>query len=255
MHGGNGNSVVRGSFFERAAQRMGRRMASWREGREERHDQARDRRGYEPGGDFGPGGYGSYGGQRPSEEAARGGGRGWQQQREPWSPATSAPARPERPWSDRRNRWQREAITAGEIMTHQLRCARPDTTLQEVAVIMRDENIGVVPVVEAGGRLVGMVTDRDLVVRAAATGKPLAEMSAGEVMTDDIEAVTPDEQVRDVIELMGERQIRRIPVVDRDDRLLGIISMGDVASRADYDEELQEALERVSSKRSFWARL
>jgi CBS domain-containing protein len=247
----------RSSFYERAARRIGER-----------------------GGGFGPGGYGRYG----SAPDARG--QGFDRPR--WSPATQESGREaehpsfgrgESAWGgqfggevhahdrgrereaqptrgrERHGRWQREAITAGEIMTSGPRAARRENTLQEIAQVMKDESCGVVPVVDDQGRLVGMVTDRDLVVRAATHNRNFAETRASDVMTDDVEAVTPDEEVRDVIDLMAEKQVRRIPVVDRDDRLMGIISMGDIANRADYDEELQEALERISSKRSFWSRL
>ncbi|HJR41036.1 MAG TPA: CBS domain-containing protein, partial [Gemmatimonadaceae bacterium] len=83
---------------------------------------------------------------------------------------------------------------------------------------------------------------------------PLA-LRVADVMTEDVEAVTPDELVRDVVDLMGDRQIRRVPVVDADDRLVGIISMADVATRADFDEDLQDALEEISARRSFWSRV
>ena len=72
-------------------------------------------------------------------------------------------------------------------------------------------------------------------------------------MTDDVSAVTEDEPLTSVLDLMGRKQIRRVPVVDRNDRLLGIISMADIAHRADYDEDLQDAFERISSRRSFWS--
>jgi CBS domain-containing protein len=145
--------------------------------------------------------------------------------------------------------WQRDVTTAGEIMTVGVRCVAPQTTLEDIARVMRDENCGVVPVVDTAHRLIGILTDRDLIVRAVAEGKPLATTRADEVMTNEIEAVTSDEPVEGVIELMGRRQVRRVPVVDRDDRLIGIVSMGDIATRADYDEELREALERVSARR------
>ena len=152
-------------------------------------------------------------------------------------------------------RWQREPLTAREVMTRNVRTARRDSMLRDVAQIMKDEDCGVVPIVDERGSLVGIVTDRDLVIRAFTGGKTPDQVRVSDVMTDDVEAVHPDENIHDIIALMGRRQIRRIPVVDRDDRVLGIISMGDIANRADYDEELQQALDRVSSKRSFWSRL
>jgi CBS domain-containing protein len=232
----------RSSFYERAARRIGER-----------------------GGGFGPGGYGRYG--SPPDERRLG------SDRESWSPEHPSFGRGESAWGgqfggevhdrdrgrdrdrDRRQRWQREAITAGEIMTSGPRAARRETSLQEVAQIMKEESCGVVPVIDDEARLVGVVTDRDLVLRAGAQNLGFAETRAADIMTDDVEAVTPDEEVTDVIDLMAQKQVRRIPVVDRDDRLMGIISMGDIANRADYDEELQEALERISSKRTFWSRL
>ncbi|QSQ21615.1 CBS domain-containing protein [Pyxidicoccus parkwayensis] len=151
-------------------------------------------------------------------------------------------------------RWQREPLTAREVMTRNVRTARLDSPLREVAQVMKDEDCGVVPVVNEQGALVGIVTDRDLVVRGFTGGKTPDQLRVSDVMTEDVEAVTPDENILDVIALMGRQQVRRIPVVERDDRIVGIISMADIAHRADYDEELQEALERVSSKRSFWSR-
>jgi CBS domain-containing protein len=154
-----------------------------------------------------------------------------------------------------RRRWQREPLTAREIMTRGVKTVRRDSPLREVAQIMKDEDCGVVPIVDERGALVGIITDRDLVVRAFTGGKAPDQLRAGDVMTDDVECVHPEEDIHSIITLMGKRQIRRIPVVERDDRVIGIISMGDIANRADYDEELQEALDRISSKRSFWSRL
>jgi|GEM_PF-190375 len=154
-----------------------------------------------------------------------------------------------------RGRWQREPLTAREIMTRGVKTVRRDSPLREVAQLMKDEDCGVVPIVDDKGCLVGIVTDRDLVIRAFTGGKTPDQLRAGDVMTDDVECVHPDEDIHSIISLMGKRQIRRIPVVERDDRVIGIISMGDIANRADYDEELQEALDRISSKRSFWSRL
>jgi len=236
-----------------------------------------------PGGGFGEGGYGKYGVEAESRQLSSGyyGGcdagwgddrrqsegaqgplskeeiaRGLGESEEPhWSPASRPSGAPASDAPPTEGEWQREAITAGEIMTSRLRCASRETTLLEVARIMERENCGVVPVVGAHGRLEGVVTDRDLVLRAAAEGKPFAETRAGDIMTDEVEAVTPDEDLAAVLDLMGKKQVRRIPVVDHDDHLLGMISIGDVATRADYDEELAAAMGRISSERGVWARL
>ncbi|RKH43640.1 CBS domain-containing protein [Corallococcus llansteffanensis] len=164
-------------------------------------------------------------------------------------PVRTAPA------TSTRRRWQREPLTARDIMTRAVRTARRDSTLREVAQLMKDEDCGVVPIVDAEGRLVGLVTDRDLAVRGFTHGRAVDALRAADVMSEDIEAVLPEEDLHGVIDLMGRRQVRRVPVVEPDDRLVGIIALGDVASRADQDEELQEALERISSRRSFWSRL
>lgn len=156
---------------------------------------------------------------------------------------------------ERHGRWQREPLRAGEIMTRNPKPASRDTTIRDVAQIMKDENTGIVPVVDAQGRLQGVVTDRDIVMRSIPEGKDPAVLRAGDLMTDDVEAVTPDDSVRDVVRTMGDKQIRRVPVVDQEDHLVGIISMADVATRADFDMDLQDALEEISSKRSFWSKL
>ncbi|MBZ4413372.1 CBS domain-containing protein [Myxococcus sp. XM-1-1-1] len=152
-------------------------------------------------------------------------------------------------------RWQREPLTARDVMTRNVRSVRRDSPLREVARIMKDEDCGVVPIVDEQGRLVGLVTDRDLALRAFAGGNSPEQLRAADVMTEDVEAVTLDESLHGLIDIMARRQIRRLPVIERDDRLVGIISLGDIAQRADADEELQHALERISARRSFWTRL
>jgi CBS domain-containing protein len=154
-----------------------------------------------------------------------------------------------------RRRWKREPVRARDIMTSSPASVRPDAGLREIARIMRDENTGIVPVCDASGALLGVVTDRDIVMRTLASEESPLDATARDVMTDDVEAVTPDEDLHDVVHLMGEHQVRRVPVVERGDRLVGIVSMADVATRADYDEDLQDALEEISARRSFWSRL
>lgn len=189
------------------------------------------------GGGYGPAAYG-----RPSEWD-REGGREWERgrdlDREPWTEA-------------RRTRWQREGLTAGEIMTRDVKAVTKQSTIRNVAEIMKDENCGIVPVVDENHKLEGVVTDRDIVIRALAEGKSAEELKIEDIMTDDVEVVTAGEPLTEVIEVMGRKQVRRVPVVDKDDRLIGIISIGDIANRAEYDEELQDAFEKISGKRSFW---
>jgi len=147
--------------------------------------------------------------------------------------------------------WQREPLAARDVMTRNPRTVAGAGSLKEAALIMREENCGVVPVVDGAGRLQGILTDRDVVVRGIADD--LRGSRVEDLMTDQVSAVTESEPLTSVLDLMGRRQIRRVPVIDRNDRLLGIISMADIATRADYDEDLQDAFLRISSRRSFWS--
>ncbi len=211
--------------------------------------------GYEQGGLGEPRGYREEVGYRggPAAELGREAETGW---RGGWEQGWD-PGRERGPAGERegRRRWQREPTRAREIMTRDVKSVRPEAGLEDVARIMRDENTGIVPVVDESNRLKGVVTDRDIVMRTLASGTDPRTVRVSEIMSEDVDAVTPDEELRDVVNLMGDKQVRRVPVVQENDELVGIISMADVATRADYDESLQDALEEISSKRSFWSRL
>lgn len=116
-----------------------------------------------------------------------------------------------------------------DCMTMEVELARPDMTLKEVAQKMRDGDFGSLPVAE-GDRLVGMITDRDIVTRAltSATGNP-KDTTVREVMSENVYYCYEDQDVREVTENMGENQIRRLPVLNREKRLVGIVSLGDLA--------------------------
>lgn len=152
----------------------------------------------------------------------------------------------------RRGRWEREQHTAGEVMTRDVKMVGRATPIEEIARIMKSEECGIVPVVDESQKLIGVVTDRDIVVRAFADAKTRA--TAADVMTADVEAVTSDESLHEVVQLMAQLGVRRIPVVDREDRLLGIISITDIAHKADDEPALQDALTDVVARRSFWQR-
>jgi len=169
----------------------------------------------------------------------------------------------------------RSHVRCRDIMTRDVTVATRETTLQEVARMMRDEDTGVIPVVEPGvttsdsptevqrvparsrsnGKLVGLITDRDIVVRALAEGRDAREVLAEEIMTTDIHTAQPNDRVIEAIRKMGDKQVRRIPIVDREGQLRGIISMADVALETEDDRELAEALEEISSGSSFWNRI
>jgi len=106
------------------------------------------------------------------------------------------------------------------------------------------------PIVE-DRKLVGIVTDRDIVVRAIADGKN-AETQIGEAMTTEIYSVKPDDFVFEAIRLMGDKQVRRIPVINDKGELAGIIAMADVALEMEDEREIAATLEEISSGSSFW---
>ena len=104
----------------------------------------------------------------------------------------------------------------------------PDTPLTEIAQLMRDHDIGAVPVGK-NDRLVGMVTDRDIICRGLANGGDISAMKAGDVMTEGISYCTSEDDVEDAIHLMEQKRIRRLAVLDDNRRLVGMLSMGDLA--------------------------
>src|SRR5207249_4621426 len=129
--------------------------------------------------------------------------------------------------------------------TKNVRIASPETSLRDAAAMMRDGDIGAVPVVD-GGVLVGIVTDRDIVVRSIAGGKD-ANTPVSEAMTTELFTVTPDDFVFAAIRLMGDKQVRRVPVINSNGALAGIIAMADVALEMEDEREIAETLEEISS--------
>jgi len=120
-----------------------------------------------------------------------------------------------------------------DVMTHDVAVVSPDETIQQAAQLMDQLDIGALPVAE-NERLVGMITDRDIVVRAVADGlEPGIRVS--DVMTPDVKYCFCDQEVAEVSDNMADIQIRRLPVVDRGKRLVGIIALGDIATCAEND--------------------
>ena len=115
-----------------------------------------------------------------------------------------------------------------EVMTRDVRIASPDDTLQSAAQIMEEQDFGSLPVAE-NERLVGMLTDRDITIRAVARGMAPQDSTVREIMSTEIRYVYDDESVRDVAEVMGDLHVRRLPVLNRQKRLVGIVSLGDLA--------------------------
>ncbi len=130
-----------------------------------------------------------------------------------------------------------------DVMTPSVRTVAPTATIREAAQIMAETDVGVLPVAD-NERLLGMVTDRDIAVRAVALGRN-AETPVREAMSPEIKYCFEDDDVDDVCENMADQQLRRLPVVDRDKNLVGIVSLADLANRADSDAA-GEALEGIT---------
>lgn len=116
-----------------------------------------------------------------------------------------------------------------EIMSAHPRSVAPDNTLVEAAGLMREEDVGALPVMD-GDDLAGMVTDRDIVVRGVADGLDFNTATVRDVMSGGIEFAKPEQEVEDAVRIMEKRQIRRLPVLNREKELVGMISLGDVAT-------------------------
>ena len=121
-------------------------------------------------------------------------------------------------------------MKARDIMTQNPRVVTPDTPVQEAARLMKSEDTGVLPVVESEGsrRLVGMITDRDIAVRAVGCGMG-PKTPVREVMTSEVKYCFEDEDLDHVAQNMGEQQIRRLPVLNRNKQLVGVLALGDMA--------------------------
>ncbi len=137
-----------------------------------------------------------------------------------------------------------------EIMTRKVTTANRETSIKDVAVLMRDGDMGAMPIIE-NGKLVGIVTDRDMVVRGVAENKT-ADSPIGDVMTTEIFSVKEDDFVFEAIRLMGDKQVRRVPIINETGELVGIIAMADVALETEDEREIAETLEEISSGSAFW---
>ena len=122
-------------------------------------------------------------------------------------------------------------MKVSEIMTRDVRLLSPDQTIREAASLMADIDVGSLPISE-NDRLVGMITDRDIVIRAVAHGKP-ADTKVAEVMSKEMLYCLDTDEIDDVARNMGKAQVRRLPVVNGDKRLVGIVSLGDLARNDD----------------------
>ncbi len=131
-----------------------------------------------------------------------------------------------------------------EVMTDRPRCITPETPVSEAARLMKSEDVGSLPILD-GERLTGIVTDRDIVLQAVAEEKDPRGMPVREVASRDLVTVGQDEDLSEALKRMASNQLRRIPVVDEDDRLVGIITQADVAREA-KDKDSGQMLQDIS---------
>ncbi|NLM27918.1 MAG: CBS domain-containing protein [Clostridiaceae bacterium] len=131
-----------------------------------------------------------------------------------------------------------------DIMTKSVTSISPEATVKDAAQLMQRHNVGSIPVVDANG-LVGIVTDRDIVIRNIALGQDPYSTPVKNVMTSQVTTVTPDEDVNKITQMMSSRQIRRIPVVENQ-KLVGMVSLGDLATTGVTSMEASEALAEIS---------
>ncbi|REJ77331.1 MAG: CBS domain-containing protein [Acidobacteria bacterium] len=146
----------------------------------------------------------------------------------------------------------RKRLKCRRIMAENVSTATRSSTVQAAAEILRDEDIGILPIIDEDGGLVGVLTDRDIVIRAVAGGMDITDTKVGDIMTEELFTARPDDFVFEVLRTMGEKQVRRIPIVDEEGILKGIISMADIALEMEDEREVAETLEEISSGAAFW---
>lgn len=132
-----------------------------------------------------------------------------------------------------------------EVMTDRPRAITPDTPVREAARLMEAEDIGLLPIVEGGARLVGVVTDRDVAVRVVGRGLDPDATSVAQVASTDLVALTPEHDLDEALALMAREQVRRLPIIARDDELVGMLSQADIA-RASKEKSTGEVVEAIS---------
>ena len=142
-------------------------------------------------------------------------------------------------------------LRAADIMTENPECVTPDSSLADAAMKMRDLDVGIIPVVdsEQGRRLKGVITDRDIAIRAVADGLDARTTRVLEVMTTEVESCNKNDTVGDILRLMEREQVRRVPITDREGRLVGIVAQADVVRDIDSERgehRVNDAIEHIS---------
>ena len=135
-----------------------------------------------------------------------------------------------------------------DVMTREPVAVEPDEAIGRVAELMRSQDVGAVPVIEtkASRQLIGIITDRDIVVKVVAAGRDPRSTPVRQAMTGNPSTCREDEDVNDAVSRMSDRQVRRMPVVDAEGRLCGIIAQADIATRVKKDKTTGELVEAIS---------
>ena len=138
--------------------------------------------------------------------------------------------------------------TSSDVMTKNPVCALPDDTVASVAQLMRERDIGPVPIVEdkISKKLLGIVTDRDLAIKVVAEGRDPKTTTVKEVMTKDVVTCRENDKIGSTLDAMSKHQLRRILVVDADNMLVGIIAQADIATRMNEPEKTGEVVKEIS---------
>ena len=139
-------------------------------------------------------------------------------------------------------------MKAKDIMTKNPKCVTPETSVREAARLMKEEDVGVLPVVDRDGsdRLVGIVTDRDIAIRHVAEGHDSSSCPVREAMTSNVRTARENDDVDDVMDVMGKEQIRRIPVINERGALIGIVAQADIVREARDDKKAERTIEKIS---------
>ena len=136
-----------------------------------------------------------------------------------------------------------------DIMTADPACVRESDGIAEAARIMKSEDAGVVPIIDGDRKLAGIITDRDIVVRLVAEGKNPLDCKVSEAMTKNIRSVRDDASVDEVMSIMRSANVRRVPVCDNNDRIVGIVSMADLATETNEKGKVGDVVQDISEAR------
>lgn len=146
--------------------------------------------------------------------------------------------------SDKEANYMGNSHRIGDLMTKDPRTVGEDASVVDAARVMRDDDVGLVPIVE-GERLVGTITDRDIAIRVVAESRDPSSLNVREVASTDLVTIDPQQELDEALRLMAQHQVRRLPVVEEDGRLVGIVSQADVALHGD-DSETGQVVQQIS---------